>query len=1070
MGVEALGDLVVNVGVDATGLADGFQEAASQVKKGAADLGTELDGLSSGLGNLGETAKNTWGNLGGGKISLDELADSLRTTGREMISAGETLSAALTLPLAGLATAAVAAGADIQNAFAEIERQAGGTAQELAGMQQTFLTVFAALPTSAHDAAEAIGEISDRLGLSGPALTAMTTQMLNLAHITGENVKPLIEDTTRAFGQWDIATEDQSRKLDILFTAVQTTGGSVTKMAQQLTTFGPALREMGFGFDQSVALLAKFEQSGVNTSAALTGLRQALLRLGKAGVEDPVQGIQTVIQMIKDAGSAGEANAIGLKVFGRGATDLVDAIRRGKLDIKDFATELANSTQTINGVAESTRTIGDKFTILKNQIEEALQPLGGSLITILQNLFGAMQPVIALVGSMAQGFADLDRPTQNTILALAGTAAALGPVLVAIGLMSNGLATLMPLISTSAGAVGIGGAGLTGGLLALAAAAAAVNVTFTEWISSKIATFLAVNVSDSAMMATKDLEAMAKTINNQLTNGLQAATTSSTAFQTAWKNSVAAAKSGVDAYGLSTDKTKQSTDQVRAALDKLIDGSQKTAQAMKAIPFKDLIDVDTQARLQAYTAEHGKLYNAIVAEIEQIDKDHASIGDLTGALTDQQAVTESTQQALEDLTSKTMDLVDAQDTLTPAIQDTIDLVTEMAEPVNTLGDAMETLGVKSVTDAREAMDQADSAMATLTQQFQAGIVTLGEYNQGLATLAQNELDLALAQGADAQTVATLRANLEAAKALAEGSTLDVGKAKTVWGDLGKQLNSVFSGLSRSIASVIVDGGKWSDVLKTLEKDLLRVFIDVGLKVVTRFIVEGLAKLMGKLGFGGLSDLLDSIAGKIGGVFKSGGSAVGGAAGDAAGGSGGIGGAIAGAVSSSLTGIVSAVSGVVSAISGVIGNFQMAHMNTALGRIEESTRRMDIATEQQGDSVLATLHLIRNYTLDVKQPIFDLKSLTYEIEWRISDMHGFIKNLLEQIRDNVILLRNDVLAGAVLMAQTVIGVASMSNPALAAPGVAGSSSAAYNNIIVQDPDIVSLANQIVALLRRNGLKL
>jgi hypothetical protein len=32
-----------------------------------------------------------------------------------------------------------------------------------------------------------------------------------------------------------------------------------------------------------------------------------------------------------------------------------------------------------------------------------------------------------------------------------------------------------------------------------------------------------------------------------------------------------------------------------------------------------------------------------------------------------------------------------------------------------------------------------------------------------------------------------------------------------------------------------------------------------------------------------------------------------------------------------------VSNVVGAVSSVIGNFQMAHMNTALGRIEESTR-------------------------------------------------------------------------------------------------------------------------------------
>jgi hypothetical protein len=39
----------------------------------------------------------------------------------------------------------------------------------------------------------------------------------------------------------------------------------------------------------------------------------------------------------------------------------------------------------------------------------------------------------------------------------------------------------------------------------------------------------------------------------------------------------------------------------------------------------------------------------------------------------------------------------------------------------------------------------------------------------------------------------------------------------------------------------------------------------------------------------------------------------------------------------VTGVVGAVGSVVTAISSVISNFQFAHMNTALGRIEESTR-------------------------------------------------------------------------------------------------------------------------------------
>lgn len=57
------------------------------------------------------------------------------------------------------------------------------------------------------------------------------------------------------------------------------------------------------------------------------------------------------------------------------------------------------------------------------------------------------------------------------------------------------------------------------------------------------------------------------------------------------------------------------------------------------------------------------------------------------------------------------------------------------------------------------------------------------------------------------------------------------------------------------------------------------------------------------------------------------------------------GAGAGSAASGAAGIANLVTGAVSAVSAVIGNFQMAHMNTALGRIEESTRYVKILTEQ-----------------------------------------------------------------------------------------------------------------------------
>lgn len=165
------------------------------------------------------------------------------------------------------------------------------------------------------------------------------------------------------------------------------------------------------------------------------------------------------------------------------------------------------------------------------------------------------------------------------------------------------------------------------------------------------------------------------------------------------------------------------------------------------------------------------------------------------------------------------------------------------------------------------------------------------------------------------------------------------------GKVGKtamqQVSTAITDLSRGITDIIFKGGKLGDMLKGVAMQAAQS--------ITRLLIEGaLTKLASKiLDVGGI---FGKVFGGGTGVIKSAVDGAGSAAGSVAGSAGGIGGGAASATSG-LMGVMNVVTGALTAASSIVGNFQFAHMNTALGRIEESTRYLKIYTGEQSQSLL-----------------------------------------------------------------------------------------------------------------------
>src|SRR5690625_2045654 len=98
---------------------------------------------------------------------------------------------------------------------------------------------------------------------------------------------------------------------------------------------------------------------------------------------------------------------------------------------------------------------------LQGRLKEMKSALEDIAITIYENIKPSLEFLISLIKNLANWFSNLSPGMQNTIIVIAGLAAAIGPLLIVLGLMSSGIgaimtafSALMPIITGAGAAIG----------------------------------------------------------------------------------------------------------------------------------------------------------------------------------------------------------------------------------------------------------------------------------------------------------------------------------------------------------------------------------------------------------------------------------------------------------------------------------------------------------------------------------------------------------------------------------------------------------------------------------------
>lgn len=330
------------------------------------------------------------GKEGGARLST-RLTEGLKGSSLAALGAGMA---------AGIGAALYKVGETFDEVTDTIRTGTGATGEVLDGLVEVAKRVGSTTPAEFSKIAPVVADLNTRLGLTGEDLETVAKQVLEAGRLLGQDVD--ISKTTAAFSAFGLEAKQIPGAMDDLFRVSQATGLGFNDLAQKTAQAAPTMKALGFGFQDTAAMIGAFDKAGLNSSQIMTSMTKGLTTLAKSG-EEPKEAFKRVTGEIGSYIQSGnEAAALNLasKLFGtRGATQFVEALKQGKIGADDMMKSIGATDDTILGVAGETSDFAEKWQIVQNNAQLALEPLGSAVFSTLADVLSAMAPTLQDIGN-----------------------------------------------------------------------------------------------------------------------------------------------------------------------------------------------------------------------------------------------------------------------------------------------------------------------------------------------------------------------------------------------------------------------------------------------------------------------------------------------------------------------------------------------------------------------------------------------------------------------------------------------------------------------------------------------
>ena len=410
------------------------------------------------------------------EMGWKSVTDGLDKFGKKATDIGKSMSAKVTAPILGVGAAATKIGMDFEAAMSKVQALSGATAEEMAKLEKQAREMGAATVFSASEAAEAQAFLA-MAGYDVAQIMDSLPGLLDLAAAGQLDLGRAADITTNIMSGFNIEAEKTAEVADVLAKAAASANTSVEQMGDAMSYVAPVAAGAGLSLEETAAAIGILSNAGIQGQRAGTALRgiiaslqnptgqtaKALETLGLT-VDDVNPSMHSLTDILRTLQEAGMDSSQAMQLVGTAAGPaLIALMSQGSEGLAEFTEQLENADGAAARMAETmTDNLYGRIQEMKSAFEEVA-------LTIYDNIQPALEWLVEQIKGLADWFNNLSPSMQNTIIVIAGIAAAIGPLLIVLGQMSLGLSSIIKLIGPLT--TGLTGAtGATGGLSAAIAA------------------------------------------------------------------------------------------------------------------------------------------------------------------------------------------------------------------------------------------------------------------------------------------------------------------------------------------------------------------------------------------------------------------------------------------------------------------------------------------------------------------------------------------------------------------------------------------------------------------------
>ena len=422
-------------------------------------LKTQYEKLQTEISKTSQALEENGGIAGAVAAEFDAIGSKIDAVGQKISSVGDSMTKGLTAPITALGAASMKSFTEVDEGMDTIIKKTGATGEALEEMQNIARDMATTIPTSFETAGSAVGEVNTRFGLMGDELEALSTKFVEFADLNGTDVSGSIDSVQAAMAAFNIESSKAGDVLDILNKAGQDSGISMDTLSNSLLSNATSLTEMGFGLESAVGLIANLEKNGVDSSAAMAGLKKAFVNATADGktMEEALAELESTMQ---SADSNTEAYQAALDLFGNKAgPQLAKAIQEGRLSLDEASNAVTGYGDSVSSTFEATQDPIDKFQVNMNKIKLVGEDIVNSAAPLITD---AMEKMGQAIQKVSDAWNSLDENQKQQIIQIALVAAAIGPVLSIVGRVVSAVGTIASTISSFIGFLPTIGAALSG--------------------------------------------------------------------------------------------------------------------------------------------------------------------------------------------------------------------------------------------------------------------------------------------------------------------------------------------------------------------------------------------------------------------------------------------------------------------------------------------------------------------------------------------------------------------------------------------------------------------------------